>query len=715
MEGFSIITKNISYIRARDPSIQLHYNVANIRRNLVSQLATVDNSVQSTEEEEEEDVHHYQVYLRIKNNKDNSDLYGVKDSSTLFCNIPDGAQCIRNIRENITKTFKFSKIIEPTCTQTELFNSIVKQKILSFINGFNCTLMSYGASGSGKTFTMVGTTNDPGIIPRSLEYLFRTLPKLPEMPHMKPTISGEVVAMNESACLKDKATRNLILSGHQINMDHLHHVQTYKAMQERLSGEPVGMVDDSLENDVFMTIWVSFAEIYNENIYDLLKPEPCRGQQRQKLRIGTRNGSTFIKGLTAVSVSSGLEAYLILQYGLHNLSYAATALNEHSSRSHCIFTLQLVQASNIKKGIHVSVFNFCDLAGSERSKKTNNAGDRLKESNSINTSLLVLGRCLKLIRDNQKSKDNKMIPFRESKLTQLFQHALLGNEAVSMMVNINPAREMFDETQHTLNFAAIAKNICVEPQKIKTDDKRLSQFMQQDSGFPKDNATRVELENQISLLTDEWHKQKERFKEEKSNFVLYYQRVLAETNKIGEERYHKLKNLLNDILEDEQAEIEKKRSRMSVIVIDSSSDEDEEEEYDEILLSKIADLQTELKEVKAKKDEILLENSELEKIDYKTESLSMKVEIAALKSHLLNINEQIKETKAYVEFKVKSAANEGSDVPSCSSSTIPVDIVHEDVLEEENEFYNEQNNQVETSMEDSALGDDLEFLWSAKV
>lgn len=99
------------------------------------------------------------------------------------------------------------------------------------------------------------------------------------------------------------------------------------------------------------------------------------------------------RDLSFVYVVSGIEAFQILQYGLHNLRYAATGLNAHSSRSHGIFSIKLVQYARTAKTTQVSYFNFCDLAGSERLKKTLNVGDRLKESNSINKSLHVLGEC----------------------------------------------------------------------------------------------------------------------------------------------------------------------------------------------------------------------------------------------------------------------------------------------------------------------------------
>lgn len=161
-------------------------------------------------------------------------------------------------------------------------------------------------------------------------------------------------------------------------------------MQQRLSSEVVAEIDDLANLSV--SLWISFAEIYNESIFDLLKTPLPRGKERPRLRLGNSSDGCFIKDLTSIHVSSAVEAYQILQCGLHNLKYAATLVNPHSSRSHCIFTMKLIQVSEAEGGAYISTFNFCDLAGSERVKKTMNIGIRLKESNNINTSLLVLGK-----------------------------------------------------------------------------------------------------------------------------------------------------------------------------------------------------------------------------------------------------------------------------------------------------------------------------------
>lgn len=113
------------------------------------------------------------------------------------------------------------------------------------------------------------------------------------------------------------------------------------------------------------------------------------------------------------------------------------------------------------KNCTTSTFRLCDLAGSERAKKTGNEGVRLTESRMINSSLHVLERCLAALR-SQQDGNQFLPPYRQSKLTLLLQNALCGNEAIAMMVNINPDLEFFEETQHVLQFSSIAKKISMK-------------------------------------------------------------------------------------------------------------------------------------------------------------------------------------------------------------------------------------------------------------
>lgn len=144
------------------------------------------------------------------------------------------------------------------------------------------------------------------------------------------------------------------------------------------------------------------------------------------------------------------------------------------------------------------------MAGSERLKKTLNIGDRLKEAQNINTSLLVLGRCLKTIHEGQLSKQKieHVGPFRESKLTRLFQRALSGKEHIALIVNINPIPNLYIETQNVLSFSAIAKKIVIEKEKTQKKTKsRFSQIVTQSIKTITDwDATELESDGMFCII-----------------------------------------------------------------------------------------------------------------------------------------------------------------------------------------------------------------------
>lgn len=506
------------------------------------------------------------VYLRIKKAENFKHVYTI-NNNTLHCKVPPA--------NKIVKMYKFSKIFGPLSTQSEIYNDVVLNKVTKFIKGINCTLLTYGSSGSGKTFTLLGTPTEPGVVPRALEYFFQTLPALPSKPYIKPTPSGGIVKLSsfESAQERLTVTNLMKQSG-----DPGQHFRTYSVMQQHLKDNAVGVIDDDI-SDVHLSVWVSFAEIYNEHIYDLLVGEPKRGHPRKKLRMVYFNNNAYIKDLQSINVSSAAEAYFLLQYGLQNLNYACTAVNDHSSRSHSIFTIKLAQASDSKSGVSVSAFNFCDLAGSERLKKTNNVGDRLKESNNINASLLVFGRCIHAVRDSQKFKNSQLIPFRESKLTQLFQNALLGNESISMIVCINPARDMFDESQHVLNFSAIAKDVVVERQQ-PIQRLKLNKFQKGSVILEEDLTSGLEeLHNYLAFLCSEIEQDRLNHTENLEHITSTYKKMIENTKKVWENTCKDLETCIEkhnqELLQSSLSPTKsRKRKKMSVVCIDLSSDEE---------------------------------------------------------------------------------------------------------------------------------------------
>ncbi|KAI4463527.1 kinesin-related [Holotrichia oblita] len=599
--------EQLSFLRARDPSI-LSGNLASKRENVRTNLMP---DIQENELEEADK--NIQIHLRIKY-ADMDESYKI-EANEIQCSIPTSSSHLSNLKdiESIVKKFTFSHIFPPESTQEEIFNLVVKPKLLKFINGENSTLMSYGASGSGKTFTIVGTITDPGIIPRTLEYLFKTLPELPETPLVKPTYSTQVEMLNASHSREAILAKKNLLSLAKMTIDE-RHTNIYQEMQSRLSTEPAGILDDF--SSVSLAVWVSFCEIYNENIHDLLTPMQKQKGNRAKLKLASYNENTYIKDLTNICVSSGIEAYQILQYGLHNLKYASTTINPHSSRSHCIFTIKIAQVVNGTNVYRLNYFNFCDLAGSERLKKTMNEGDRLKESNNINASLLVLGRCINCIRENQKRNLKKIVPYRDSKLTRLFQRALSGNESISMIVNINPTANMFEESLHTLNFSAVAKEVVVKrtPMKIKTKS-RFSSYLQARNLFAanqEEDACEInrmqdlidklylELERQTQYCTEQEVRIRDEIWEQQNAVIEEIKENSRQQIAANNDRYKRYIQGLKDLYE-------AKANQREVIDLVSSSDEDEDGNHkQQNLREEINSLKVKLTDVE--NENILLKN-----------------------------------------------------------------------------------------------------------
>ncbi|XP_076025537.1 uncharacterized protein LOC143015440 isoform X2 [Genypterus blacodes] len=152
-----------------------------------------------------------------------------------------------------------------------------------------------------------------------------------------------------------------------------------------------------------------------------------------------------------------------MKLGKKNQSFSSTRLNQLSSRSHSIFSIRIMRIEDVgTPRVHsVSELCLCDLAGSERCAKTQNKGERLKEAGNINTSLLILGKCISALRHNQQAKLLQHVPFRESKLTHYLQSFFCGRGKACMIVNINQCASMYDETLNVLKFSAVAQKVVV--------------------------------------------------------------------------------------------------------------------------------------------------------------------------------------------------------------------------------------------------------------
>ncbi|KIM26341.1 hypothetical protein M408DRAFT_330691 [Serendipita vermifera MAFF 305830] len=377
------------------------------------------------------------------------------------------------------QTFNFDHVLGQATTQHALWSSTAQPLVARFLEGFNCTVLAYGQTSSGKTYSMTGTDldsdpNDPsngmGIIPRSVAAIF--------------------------------------------------------AKAEELKRESAGTWQYSIKG--------SFIELYNEDLIDLLVDDSAGARREVQIR-EDKDGHIIWGGLREVATKSAPEVMNLIRQGSSIRRTNETDMNAQSSRSHAIFSLTLTQkkytgggnpprsnsplppsgrspsrlarpssvynrvgsptvgrpptpsfanamgraagglrpssAMGTRSGSPeeddspgswttiVSKFHFVDLAGSERLKRTAAQGDRVKEGISINSGLLALGNVISALGDPSKSRTTTHVPYRDSKLTRLLQDSLGGNAHTLMIACVSPAEWNVGETVNTLKYANRARNI----------------------------------------------------------------------------------------------------------------------------------------------------------------------------------------------------------------------------------------------------------------
>ncbi|EPB66314.1 kinesin motor domain protein [Ancylostoma ceylanicum] len=204
------------------------------------------------------------------------------------------------------------------------------------------------------------------------------------------------------------------------------------------------------QQDTTFLVRVSYLEIYNEELRDLLAKDGhgANLEIKEKADVGV-----YVKNLISIIVGSASQMQKLMEFGNKNRKVGATKMNEESSRSHAMFSVTV--ESSERGMVTQGKLHLVDLAGSERQSKTGAAGERLREAAKINLSLSTLGNVISALVDTKCTH----IPYRNSKLTRLLQDSLGGNSKTVMIANIGPASYNYDETLSTLRYANRAKNI----------------------------------------------------------------------------------------------------------------------------------------------------------------------------------------------------------------------------------------------------------------
>eukprot|EP00767_Chilomastix_cuspidata_P002831 gnl/Chilomastix_cuspidata/296.p1 GENE.gnl/Chilomastix_cuspidata/296~~gnl/Chilomastix_cuspidata/296.p1 ORF type:complete len:1068 (+),score=414.28 gnl/Chilomastix_cuspidata/296:44-3247(+) len=242
------------------------------------------------------------------------------------------------------------------------------------------------------------------------------------------------------------------------------------------------------------SVKISYVELYRERLHDLLNMQNANLEIRQAL-----NGDIFIKNVTEVYAGSADEVLNVFQRGDRNRFTAATTMNERSSRSHAILTLQLTQQDmRGEEGAKTSRIFLVDLAGSERLNDTQATGDRLKEAQQINQSLSALGNVIKALTDPKK----RHVPYRDSKLTRLLQDSLGGNAKTIMVACCSPADMNFEETLSTLKYASRARRIQNRPEIVRNTSHSIAASLRGELERMAAHLKQVEKERDSALSSN---------------------------------------------------------------------------------------------------------------------------------------------------------------------------------------------------------------------
>ncbi|KAH8554967.1 kinesin motor domain-containing protein [Umbelopsis sp. PMI_123] len=393
---------------------------------------------------------------------------------------PEDSNAYRT-RNRAPERYKFTKIFHEDVSQKQFFDETALPLVQDVLNGENALLFAYGVTNSGKTYSIQGTKQDSGILPRSLDVIFNSIKQYQNDSKLKPMMHSLIVPYKdekeEYRDILQRIGQNELAHPDSTNPNMKNEMRDYEDRDRT-----VVPIDTKFEYG----IWVSYSEIYTEKIYDLLV-SPSHDSKRTSLplKYEFRGEHKYISGLTEVRVHNLQEAYAILHEGQRNRAIYSTLLNNTSSRSHSIFTIKVVRVMIEDKDYIIedpsyatlSKLSIVDLAGSERHRNTLNSGQRLKEAGNINKSLMVLGQCMDILRLNQKRMDMgkkpAIVPFRHSKLTDLFKSSFQGDGKAVMIVNVNPYDTGFDENSHVMKFAAVAKDVAtwrrVHPRLDLTD------------------------------------------------------------------------------------------------------------------------------------------------------------------------------------------------------------------------------------------------------
>ncbi|CAG79248.1 P-loop containing nucleoside triphosphate hydrolase protein [Yarrowia lipolytica] len=282
--------------------------------------------------------------------------------------------------------FVFDQLFDEDASQEQVYNQTTRPLLSNIFDGYNATVFAYGATGCGKTHTISGRPEAPGVVFLTMKELFDRI--------------------------------------------------------------------EALRDEKVIDVSLSYLEIYNETIKDLLEPSDKVLTLREDA-----DKKISVSNLSSHKPESVEEVMEMILQGNTNRTQSPTEANATSSRSHAVLQINVIQknrTAELSESHTFATLSIIDLAGSERASATKNRGERLLEGANINKSLLALGNCINALCDPKRKLH---VPYRNSKLTRLLKFSLGGNCKTVMIVCISPSSQHYDETLNTLKYADRAKMI----------------------------------------------------------------------------------------------------------------------------------------------------------------------------------------------------------------------------------------------------------------
>lgn len=358
--------------------------------------------------------------------------------------------------DNGSKRYELHHIFDSSSSQEDVFGTVAKKIVEDCVEGYNGTVFAYGQTGSGKTHTMLGPCDS----------------------------------------WTDQELMGLIPR----SVEHVfQHLDTKAKECQKLT----------------FSVSVEFVELYNEVIYDLLNA-------KNKVQLRDSGKDIQLVGALSKNVDNPLDLMHLVQKGWQERSTGSTAMNAESSRSHALLIIRIKTQERTGELVkeRSSILNLVDLAGSERQTHTKSSGDRLKEATNINSSLTVLGRCIRLLADPSKAKGH--VPYRDSHLTHILKNSLGGNSKTAVIVNMHPDRDFAQESNSTLMFAqscTMIMNIATRNEVMTGDQessyKKAIQELRQEV-----DETREKVRTEFASQLDEAEVEQLRLKTENNSLRL---------------------------------------------------------------------------------------------------------------------------------------------------------------------------------------------------